>query len=595
MKKIAVHLIVIAASLLVEAAEFPQIQRIWATEPEKIETAMALYPNAFKDGIILATFAGLKIGPAEVRDFANQKAFVERFKAKGVDVQICISSTIGHKDEWTKKASYPKMVGFNEKTAETIACPRSAAFADYLRGLFRQYAELKPSVIWIDDDFRLVHHPPTDFGCACDDCIARFAAETGIKMSRRELKAAILEDRHVEGNATCRQRRVRTEWRNYGQRALNDLVGVIAGAVHAVDDRIAIGFMCCNPNSMGYAPFDFKTWIERAKNRDGVVWFRHGSGAYTDEDLYDPNGIISKNVAIARYCAMTEGPGVVNMTEEVTSPYNRRAKSLRITFLEAALNIGFAGADGATYDAIKPNLDEQLRDDAIVADIHRRHNELVRMRALIDGKRQIGVYPFYDPDIWLWNDKSKSLWNMGLLGANDWQTLLYIGVPFTYREKDASLLLLSGPSARAMPKERLEAWRSRGIIADGAAAAEVGKSGKTFVFGKGGWSRSVWARKESLKIKDALDRLAGGRMPSRIDTAVRMAQSVWESPDGKERVVCLCNLDFDDATDVKLTEDRVYSAESLCADGTWAKLGKGDSFGLPPIPGWSASVVRLKR
>ena len=566
------------------AAPFPQLQRIWATQPEKIEAAMVSYPDAFKDGIILATFAGLKIGPKEVRDFETQKAFVERFKAKGVDVQICISSTIGHKDEWTDRLSYPKMVGFNGKTTSTIACPRSAEFADYLRGLFRRYAELKPSVIWIDDDFRLVNHPPADFGCACDSCIARFASETGIKMSRRELKAAILEDR-----------RVRTEWRNYGQRALNDLAGIIADAVHSVDDRIAIGFMCCNPNNMGYAPFDFKTWIERAKNRDGAVWFRHGSGAYTDENLYDPNGIISKNVAIARYCAMTEGSGVVNMTEEVTCPYNRRAKSLKVTFLEAALNIGFAGADGVTYDAIKPNLDEQLRDDALVADIHRRHGELVRMRALIDGKRQIGVYPFYDPDIWLANGKAKSLWDMRLLGANDWQTLLYIGVPFTYREKDASLLLLSGASARAVPKDKLDAWRTRGIIADGAAAAEVGKGGKMFVFGKGGWSRSVWGRKECLKIKDALDRLAGGKMPSRVDTCVRLAQSVWESPDKKERVVFIFNLDFDDASDVKLTQDGVFAAERLNADGSWTPIGTGDAFSLKPVPAWSAAVIRLRR
>ena len=566
------------------AGAFPQIQRIWATQPEKIEAAMEAYPDAFKDGIILATFAGLKIGPKEVRDFENQKAFVERLRAKGVDVQICISSTIGHKDEWTKEEPYPKMVGFNGKTASAVACPRSAAFADYLRSLFRKYAELKPSVIWIDDDFRMVHHPAADFGCACDSCIARFAAETGIKMSRGELKAAIQEDR-----------RVRTEWRNYGQRALNDLAGIIADAVHSVDDSIAIGFMCCNPNNMGYAPFDFKTWIERAKNRDGVVWFRHGSGAYTDENLYDPNGIVSKNVAIARYCAMTEGPGIVNMTEEVTSPYNRRAKSLKVTFLEAALNIGFAGADGATYDAIKPNLDEQLRDDALVADIHRRHGELVRMRALIDGKRQIGVYPFYSPDIWLENDKAKSLWDMGLLGANDWQSLIYIGVPFTYREKDASLLLLSGASARAMPKERLAAWRKRGVISDGAAAAEVGKDGRMFVFGKGGWNRSVWGRKESLKIKDELDKLAGGKMPSRVDTCVRLAQSVWESPDGKERVVFLFNLDFDDAADVKLTQDGAFAAERLSANGSWTPLGKGDSFSLAPIPAWSVAVVRLRK
>ena len=68
------------------AAPFRTIQRIWAVEPEKIEAARTAYPGAFSDGIILATFAGLKIGPEEVRDFAKQKAFVERMKAQGVEV-----------------------------------------------------------------------------------------------------------------------------------------------------------------------------------------------------------------------------------------------------------------------------------------------------------------------------------------------------------------------------------------------------------------------------------------------------------------------------------------------------------------------------
>ena len=571
------------------AAPFRTIQRIWAVEPEKIEAARTAYPGAFSDGIIIATFAGLKIGSEEVRDFAKQKAFAERMKAQGVDVEICVSSTIGHMDNWQLVQDYPKMVGANGKTASAVACPRSDKFKDCMRGVFAKYAKLGPSVIWLDDDFRMMHHSPVDFGCFCDDCLAQFAAESGVRMSREELKAAILSD------ATANGVRVRAAWRRFCQQSLTDLAGVIADAVHKVDDRIVIGFMCCNPSWLAYAAYDFGGLIDCSKNRDGVVWFRHGSGTYSDFTPYSNDGIVAKNVAIARYCAATEGPGIVNLTEEVTSPYNRRTKSMRMTFLEAALNVGMAGADGATYDAIKPNLDEQLRDDALVAMIHRRRGELDRMRGLIEGKRQIGVYPFYDPDIWLANDKAKSLYDMGVLGAEDWKPLVYIGVPFTFREKDASLLLLSGKSARAVPKEKLAAWRGRGVIEDGAAAAEVGRDGKTFVYGKGAWSNAVWARKESLEIKDALDRLAGGRMPSRVDTCTRLAQSVWESQDRSERVVFLFNLDFDDATDVRLTEDGAFSAERMEKDGSWTPLGTGDAFAVPCIPAWSVTVVRMKR
>ena len=84
-------------------------------------------------------------------------------------------------------------------------------------------------------------------------------------------------------------------------------------------------------------------------------------------------------------------------------------------------------------------------------------------------------------------------------------------------------------------------------------------------------------------------------MPSRVDTCVRLAQSVWESPDGKERVVVLFNLDFDDASDVKLTQNGTFAAALLNPDGTWKPLGKGDAFDLPNIPAWTHAVVKMRR
>jgi len=181
---------------------------------------------------------------------------------------------------------------------------------------------------------------------------------------------------------------VREAWRDYNRRALTELVGAVADAVHAVDDSIAIGFMVCNLRGQLYASPDLKAWSERARNRNGEVWFRPGSGAYDD---WKPYGIVGKNIEIARLVAETEGDGVVNVTEQVTCPYSRRTKSMRMTFLELALNLGLAGADGTTFDAIKPNLDEQLKPDSVVGEMNRRRAELDRMHALVRGKRQIGI------------------------------------------------------------------------------------------------------------------------------------------------------------------------------------------------------------
>ena len=579
---------------------FRQHHRVFAVERDKIDAACEKYPNSFRDGIIVATFVGLQIGKPEVREFANHKEFSDFFKSKNIDMQMCLSSTIGHKDEWTFSNDMPKMTGANGVTAKNNACPRSPEFLAYIKNLFKKYAELKPSVIWLDDDFRMPHHPPVDYACFCDSCIARFAVESGVEIPRKELVEAIRLGSTVNGVD------VRRAWRDYSSRALTDIASVAADAVHAVDDSIAIGYMVCNPGGHGYAPPDFKSWIEKGRNRDGVVYFRHGSGVYNDFTPYAYDSILMKNISIGRLCAMTEGPGVINLTEEVTHPYNRRTKSMKITFLEAALNIALAGADGITYDAIKPNLDEQLRDNAVVAEMHRRDGELQRLYSLVRGKRQVGIYPFFSPDIWLENGPRRTLREVSMLAAEDWRPLMYLGIPFTFREQHASALLLSYKSVRGMPRERIEKWLERGIVADGSAASEldavlgrkVSDSKRVAVCcaaGDGRWnSAEVWGLDVSVRIKNRIARLCGGRMPSRVDTAVRLAQSTWDSADGSERVVVLFNMDFDDAGDAVLSLDGKYRAEVVdLATGAAIPLAEGDTFRLPPVPAWSPMAVRL--
>lgn len=602
--KIGLFLLITLFAVCAQAQEtavprFRQHHRVFAVERDKIEAACKKYPNSFRDGIIVATFVGLQIGKPEVREFANHKEFSDFFKSKNIDMQMCLSSTIGHKDEWTFSNGMPKMTGANGVTAKNNACPRSPEFLAYIKDLFRKYAALKPSVIWFDDDFRMPHHPPVDYACFCDSCIARFAVESGVEIPRKELVEAIRLGSTVNGV------NVRRAWRNYSSRALTDIASAAADAVHAVDDSIAIGYMVCNPGGHGYAPPDFKSWIEKGRNRDGIVYFRHGSGVYNDFTPYAYDSILMKNISIGRLCAMTEGPGVINLTEEVTCPYNRRTKSMKITFLEAALNLGLAGADGITYDAIKPNLDEQLKENAIVSYMHQRDGELQHMYALVRGKRQIGVYPFFSRDIWLKNEPRRSMREISLLGVEGWRPLMYLGIPFTFRERGASLLLLTYKGVRAMSADKIEEWLKRGVVADGSAALEVerilkrklSKTDKAAVFCKdndGRWNNDVWGLEASLRIKNSMDMLCGGRMPSRVDTAVRMAQSTWDSTDGKERVVFLFNMDFDDSTDARLTVDGMYRAEVLdAATGSYSLIGEGDSFKLPTIPAWSPMAVRL--
>jgi len=545
---------VLGAGIVFAGEPYSQIHRIFGAWPEKIEPALKTSPGAFRDGIIIAAFPKeLQRGPDFVKEFENQKAFCLRMQKQGVRVQFAMSSTIGHADDYTSPSGRPVIVGSDGKPTKAMSCPRSEEFKAHVADLFSRYAALHPEVIWWDDDFRMAGHAPADYACFCDRCIVKFNAFAGTAYNRKSLIQAVSADAAVNG------RKLRQVWRDFNRQALTDLVKISADAAHAVDPDVGIGFMVIAEEMLLFATPEFKKWNELARNRAGKVWYRHGCGAYAD---WRPEAIFFKNLEIARLCALSDGPGVVNWTEGVVVPFNRRAKSMKLTFLEAALNVGLAGAQGDTYDASKGNLDEQLKDTSIIPVMGRRRAELDLMRSLVDGKQQLGLLVPSLPDGVYPDGPVKRFGDLYQPGRQDWRRLIYIGVPLTFRPERA---------ACELPK-----WINPGEL--------------------------DYAYCE--RMKDDLDRRCGGRMPSRVNSILRLGQSVWESPDGSERVVFIWNFDYDDATDVKLIENGTFSAEELIAPVNpngetgpfaWRPLGRGDTFAVPHVPAFSVKTVRLKR
>ncbi len=448
--------------------EFQCIQRIFCIDADRIEQAMEQWPDAFHGGAAVVTFNGVYTEDDRVSDYDTYCRFFRHFQQKGVEMQVNLSTTIGHADHHKSGAMpFPTMVDADGKGCVVSACPRSELFKKHLRETLTRYAVLKPKVFWIDDDFRIFFHAPVDYGCFCDDCMQKFNALHGLAYTRAELHAAIAQDR-----CTADGHRLRALWQSFNRSAMLELVQLIAETIHAVDDGIIIGYMQINPELGIYDCPHYREFVELSKNRNGEVWFRHGSGFYDDRD---PLGVVAKNVSIARLCAMTEAADatVVNLVEEVTSPYIRREKSMRITLLEAAMNIGVAGAQGIMDEGIKPNLREQLLPGRLVAAMHEAYPMLAQMYELIRGKKQMGIFPYFHEDLWQYSEPAADLWQMNDPGSQWWLNLFHMGVPFTFRKENAAALVLCGQTVRAMPKPELESWLKKGIFADGVAALEL--------------------------------------------------------------------------------------------------------------------------
>lgn len=656
--------------------DFKVIQRIFAIREADILEAAEKYPKSFLDGVAVVTYNRVYADNKKLQDYENYCEFCEKIKKNGLSIQVNFSSSIGHGDiQKGDKRPFENMVDSDGNTCNDGGCIRGEGFKSYLSKEIERYARLKPDVFWIDDDFRLAHHPPVKHGCFCKSCIQQFNKRERFVFDRETLKEAIVSDKIVDGKS------VRRCWQEYNRDGMQELVALIVETIRGISDEIIIGFMQCRPEVLVYDGLNYDKIIEKAKNKNGEVWFRHGSGFYDDKSPY---WIVTKNISIGRFCAMTESSPyhVLNLTEEVTSPYIRRGKSMKITLLEAIMNIGVAGAAGIMDEAIKPNLTEQLLPDAIVAKMHENYDYLNMIYKLVKGKKQIGVYPYFSSDLWQYHDPVKSISEMDDLGSAYWKNLFCLGIPFTFRKENANVLLLSGKTVKAMSLEELQEWLTKGIYADGTSALEINKKtsesvtgikkssydennltgagtsevftshslngsvvgyeryniwggsdegaacleadgsevlsysmceqeaaagiigmsvfensmgGRISVSARGAWCDDILGKAKTEQITNVFEWLFGGKMPVRLECNCRIGQSIWDSTDGKERILFLYNLDYDDAENIKIKTDGRYIGELLLEDGGWIPLSSGSEFVINKVAAWTAAIVRMRR
>ena len=145
----------------------------------------------FKGKVVLVTGGNRNTGLDIVEKFVREGAKVfacgsteastaagaAALKARGVEVQICISSSIGHRDDWTAGNDLPKMVGSDGKAVRT--------------GKKSQPLTASIGVIADPEKIRPGFQEPADFQQFWDNALAELA-KVPVKASRQE--TAVTDD-----------------------------------------------------------------------------------------------------------------------------------------------------------------------------------------------------------------------------------------------------------------------------------------------------------------------------------------------------------------------------------------------------------------
>ncbi len=127
-----------------------------------------------------------------------KKAKVELDKM-GVTVSLNPWCTLVHGDrgrKLNKGQNFRNMVFGKGEVAQSVVCPLCeewrAYYVDYLAYLIE---EIQPKTVWLEDDFRLHGHTPTDtYGCFCEEHMRMYAKELGVpRISREDFYQGLLE------------------------------------------------------------------------------------------------------------------------------------------------------------------------------------------------------------------------------------------------------------------------------------------------------------------------------------------------------------------------------------------------------------------
>lgn len=111
--------------------------------------------------------------------------FRDRLAEMGIGCGILVQCTIGHGYPLDRMFPFQRYIGICDGEPRSVVCPFDEAAREYFKNQLAKLARLKPDVIMVDDDFRLMYRDGK--GCACPRHMNAFNEKTGVQLTRKSL------------------------------------------------------------------------------------------------------------------------------------------------------------------------------------------------------------------------------------------------------------------------------------------------------------------------------------------------------------------------------------------------------------------------
>lgn len=215
---------------------------------EEIDALMRYVDEAVVDDV--AVFCNVEEINTGHMSFDEQEVYLKLLQtlkpllqAKGITMSVNQWHSVMHADlgkHFAPEQHFRPMVDVEGNTASLCVCPLCEQWQDYIGRLYARYAQLEPSILWVEDDFRLHNHDPLIWGgCFCDEHMKRYSQLAGKELTREEFLAGVLQPGEVHP--------YRKIWLDVARDTMLSAASAISKAVRAVSAEAKVGLMSSVP------------------------------------------------------------------------------------------------------------------------------------------------------------------------------------------------------------------------------------------------------------------------------------------------------------------------------------------------------------
>lgn len=453
----------------------------------------------------------------------EMKSFVPEIRKAGISYQLNFQNLLGaHTGGTDLREDYPweYLVDHRGNVCQGCACPIGARFREIMGRQLRVWADTRPDVIWIDDDFRMHNHGLSqgglDWYCYCPEHLELFSKRFGRTFTREELIKCITKSGEPS--------RERIAWLDFLNETMVDTASWICEQVHEISPFTRMAQMISLPDIHSVEGRNWGDFLSRLSDKEYLPITRPHFGPYTETS---PGSFISSYTILDQTLVTMkmQYPGGTDACPELENTrFTRWAKSTAATRYQLILGqlLGCRGITLSLYDLEGTPLDEEPLYEKILAEEKPSLDQLAKLRLAEWKPRGVGL-PI-DPDsarkVQILEEAGSTISSLMGPGRTWDNTLLTLGVPAHYlSSKEASMaevVALDGLTAWLPDDKEMGVILSKGVLLDSKAAEVLILRGYGSMIGVNVGDTIEFQTSAEVFHSSVLEELPEKRMPLRI-------------------------------------------------------------------------------